>query len=563
MKVFVENTGNFTLTDKDYLAAGGEGKIYSKNGLAFKIYHDENRVVPIKKIEELNKIKKDNVLKPLNIIYDLATKKPLGFTMSLLMASNPLCKLFVKTFKERSGIGHQDIADLVKEMQKTVIEIHKEKCLIADFNEMNVVVDKNNKIPYFIDVDSWQTPSFKATAISDSIRDRKVPFGTFSELTDWYAFAILAFQMYINIHPYRGTHPKYKNNDIDSRMNDGISVFEKDIKLPPICYDFSVIPKPHLEWFKDIFSKNNRSLPPMPDSIMAIPVIHEIINIIRSHGNFEVEKIFAYDSTVREVYNIMGTGYVITDKSIYKGGKKIVSDIEKHDKVLLCESDDMIPVICYLKNNEVSVTNINGDKVGDNFAAKDIMYCNGAIYSISNDIFQENTFKLIGSKLYRKIKIAGRVAENSSKMFEGCVYQDLLGKPWFQIPYEQNLCYFQCIKELEGYRVIEAKREKNYLIVIAEKNGFYNRFVFIFDKKFTSYTCRIVDKIAFENINFTVLHSGVCLLVAGNEIELFIDNKTIKTLQDPPFDSSMKIYSTSSSVYFINNKEICSAKMVK
>lgn len=563
MKVTVENTGNFTITDKDYLAGGGEGRVYAKGGLAFKLYHDPQRMIPTQKISELLHITRDNVLKPLNTIYDSASKKPLGFTMKFLPDTDPLCKLFVKTFKERAGIGHGDIADLVKEMQRTVIEIHRAKCIIADFNEMNIAVSKDHKIPYFIDVDSYQTPSFRATAIADSIRDRKVPFGTFSELTDWYAFAILAFQMYINIHPYRGTHPKYDRNDIDTRMKDGISVLDPHVKLPPICHDFSVIPKPHMEWFKEILLKNDRSIPPMPDAVALMAVAHEIVNIIRTHGDFEVEEIVTLDSAIKEVFNIMGVGYVVTDKSIYKGGKKIIPDVGGFDKVLLCESEDMLPVVCYLKDGEVTVKTINGEQVGEKFAASNIMYANGAIYSIGHDSLQENTFRLFGSKLQRKIKIAGMISGMASKMFDGCVYQDLLGKPWFQIPYAQNLCYFSCIKELEGYRVLDAKCEKNYLAVMAEKNGLYNRFVFIFNKGFADYTVRVTEKIPFENINFTVLQNGVCLLVAGSEVELFVDNKTIKSLQDPPFDVSMKIYSTSTGVYFADGKKIYSAKMKK
>ncbi len=561
MKVFVQNSGAVNLTEKDYLAGGGEGKIYVKNNLAYKIYHNASRMIPEAKIAELVKINNDKVLKPLNIIFDSASK-PLGFTMKLLADSNPLCKFFVKTFKERAGIGHNDIADLIKEMQKTVIDIHKAKCLIADFNEMNVTISKDNKIPYFIDVDSYQTPTFKATAISDSIRDRKVPFGTFSELTDWYAFGILAFQMYINIHPYRGTHPKYDRNDIDKRMTDGVSCLDPVVKLPPVCYDFSVIPKPHFEWFKEIFVKNGRSIPPMPDLIALVQVTQQLTNIIRTSGDFDIAEIFKFDSIAKEVFNIMGTGYVITEKSIYKGGKKI-SDLKKYDKVLLCESDAMVPIVCYLKDNEVTVKDLNGEQIGEVFSADNIMYNNGAIYSIYGDMLLENTFRSFGSKIQRSIKVAGKVSELSSKMFEGCVYQDLLGKPWFQIPFAQNNCTLHFMKELEGYRVLDAKFEKQYLIVMAEKSGHYSRFIFIFNKDFSFYSERIVEKIPFENVNFTVLHNGVCLLVSGTEVELFMDNKTIKSIQDPPFDYSTKVYSTSSGVYFADGNKIFSAKMKK
>ena len=62
-----------------------------------------------------------------------------------------------------------------------------------------------------------------------SIRDPLTPKNGFNKLTDWYSYAIVTFQMYIGIHPFKGIHPDYKPKDLELRMKDGASVFDKKV----------------------------------------------------------------------------------------------------------------------------------------------------------------------------------------------------------------------------------------------------------------------------------------------------------------------------------------------
>lgn len=58
---------------------------------------------------------------------------------------------------------------------------------MVDLNELNVLVGSSFVEPFMIETDSYQTPSYRATAIMDSIRDRLVPTGQFALLTDWFS----------------------------------------------------------------------------------------------------------------------------------------------------------------------------------------------------------------------------------------------------------------------------------------------------------------------------------------------------------------------------------------
>ena len=58
MKVFLRGSGKkVSLLDKDFKAQGGEGRIYEKNGVIYKVYLDKSRMIPLGKIKELQLLK--------------------------------------------------------------------------------------------------------------------------------------------------------------------------------------------------------------------------------------------------------------------------------------------------------------------------------------------------------------------------------------------------------------------------------------------------------------------------------------------------------------------------
>ena len=182
VNVSVNGKRKVSLRQRDYLSQGGEGAVYAKKGIAYKIYHDPNAVIPDQKIAELRVLDSPYVMAPRDILYDCGTGQAVGFTMKYVENLEYLCRLFVGNFKKANHISPSDIVEIVKKMQKLLHEIHRKNIVVADYNEMNVLLDTRSGDPYHIDVDSYQTPGFRATAIMESVRDRQFPMGTFNQL---------------------------------------------------------------------------------------------------------------------------------------------------------------------------------------------------------------------------------------------------------------------------------------------------------------------------------------------------------------------------------------------
>jgi serine/threonine protein kinase len=225
-----------TFDKKSFVASGGEGSVYVKGQTAYKLYNDPSKMMAAGKIQELSAITDPNIIRPQNIILG-KNDRAVGYTMRYIPDAYALVQLFTKAFRQRQGLSHEMVQKLVQKLRALVSHVHGHKILIVDLNEMNFLVNKGFDEIFAIDTDSYQTPSYPATAIMDSIRDRHAK--NFTELTDWFSFGVISFQMFIGIHPYKGKHPKVK--DMDDRMMKNISIFNGDVRIPHVCYPLDVI----------------------------------------------------------------------------------------------------------------------------------------------------------------------------------------------------------------------------------------------------------------------------------------------------------------------------------
>jgi hypothetical protein len=176
---------------------------------------------------------------------------------------------------------------------------------------------------------------------------------------------------------------------------------------------------------------------------------------------------------------------------------------------------------------------------------------------VTNGALVENTFIMIGTKLVHSTKSVENISNLAAKTYDGCVVQNLLGKKYLTIPYAIGKSFSKYLPGLDHVRIIEAKSDKNVTVLIGEEKGKFNRYVVVFDRKYQDFEIRLDADISIAPINFTVMENGLCLLLIDDrELELFSTASTKQVISNPPFDSSMSLFSTSSGVFFINGNSI-------
>ncbi len=256
MDVYVQGR-KVRLTQAEFRAQGGEGAVYVRGGTAYKVYADPAKMIPPAKMGELSALTLPDIVRPQDVLWD-GRGTPVGYTMHAVPDALMLCQTFPKAFRDRAGLTPEKSLHLVRALQAGVRHVHGCGLLIVDLNEMNFLVDPQFGHVFFIDVDSYQTPRFPATALMDSVRDRHAQ--DWDQGTDWFSFAVVSFQMFVGIHPYKGKHPALKT--LEERMCANVSVLNPDVSVPATCLPWDVIPTAYREWYRTVFERGHRVPPP-------------------------------------------------------------------------------------------------------------------------------------------------------------------------------------------------------------------------------------------------------------------------------------------------------------
>jgi len=561
MKVFEQGIGEISLTKNDFIASGGEGSVYSKGSTAYKIYNEPKKMIAVPKIKELSVINDPKVIRPLNILLD-SKGKEVGYTMRYVKDTYALCQLFTKSFKDRSNLDYSTISKLIQGMKETISSIHSSGVLIVDLNEMNFLVDKDFKEVYFIDVDSYQTKSFKATALMESVRDRHAI--KFTEGSDWFSFAVVSFQLFMGIHPFKGKYAPEVSISFDQRMVKNISVFNKDVSIPKLCPSFDVIPKSYREWYFKTFEEGFRGEPPADISkayvMFNLKDNHKLVSDVK----FIINEIQEFSDEVIH-YLESNSGYLVKLKngSIHYGSTVHGTD---KDSVFALTQKNSFAIETYIgSSNLLNFYNISLKKyltVGNaTTLASAIMSYGGRVYALSERNILEIQFSG-NQEMIASPKVVGSVLEKATKMYDGLVIQNLLGTNYASVFPSPGMCYQIELKELSDQKIVEARFDSRVLMVIASKDGVYNKFIYKLSSSYQVSDLRKIENITILSLNFVCLPNGVVAHINDKEnLELFtLATQEIKEIESESISSNMKLYKNGTNVYFTRDNVLYSLR---
>ena len=512
------------LTQAEFKAQGGEGAVYVSGGTAYKVYADPAKMIPLLKIQELSALDSPDIVRPQDVLLD-ARKTPVGYTMPAVPDSLVLCQTFPKAFRERAGLTPDKVVPLVQLLQKGVAFVHSRGILIVDLNEMNFLVDPRFQHVYFIDVDSYQTPSFGATALMDSVRDRHA--ASWNEGTDWFSFAVVSFQMFLGIHPYKGKHPALKT--LDERMAQNVSVFHPDVSLPGVCPPLSSLPAAYRDWYRAVLERGERGAPPLdPHAVWTLPLP------ARRQADGGQVSVHLWRKLAGAVVSFT-QGVTVTTEGVYSGERRY-ADTDGNAKIGLTPSGHA--VLASLEDGLVQLVDLAAQKpLPFTLTGEQLMATDGRLYVKSSGSLREVTFTEAAGQVWAAAKLVGTVLEQATQLFEGVALQNLVGAWYASLLPSAGRCCQVRLPELDGFQIVAARFQSGVLMVVAVRHGQYEKLIFRFSPDFALYDVRVVPNLATYGINFTVLDSGVCLhLSDGGELEIFSSRRgaaEIKTLTDP------------------------------
>jgi hypothetical protein len=561
-RYFVQGQGEIRLSRTDFKAQGGEGAIYVKGSAAYKIYTDPARAIRPAKIQELSVLTQTNIIRPLNILLD-GKNRPVGYAMRHIDKAYALCQLFPKAFRRRNNLTAEMTLRLVRQLQEGVRHVHAKGILIVDLNEMNFLVSEDFRELFFIDVDNYQTPSYPATALMESVRDRHAR--GFTTGSDFFSLAVVSFQMFVGIHPFKGTYPPLMNlpdkeTRLDARMRANISVLRPEVSVPGACLPFSVIPPAYLDWYRAVFDEGKRLPPPdgaQPALTLTAPSEH--YHYVGA-GYFEVTELQEFDGDIIWHDSL----FTVSEKSIYFGGKKYPKP--QVDVKVAATPRLHHPVAAFMEGSRLRFLNLStGQHLTQGIEGDDVMLCNGQFYIRQRENIFAVEFIELRSGSLPGLKIAANVMIASTRLFEGVAIQNLLGAYYASIFPAAGVCHQVRLPELDGHQTVEARLYRNILMVIGAREGLYDKLIFRFSDDFSGYDLRVVQNVSSTDINFTVLDGGVVLhLTEEGSLEVFSRHKNsshIKTIQDPSIEGDTRLFHRGTQALMARGRRLYGIKM--
>lgn len=568
MKVIVRGQGSVTLNQNHFKAMGGQASVYLRDGKAYKIYTDPKDVIPEAKFQELSAIQDSFVIKPQAMLLD-EKNAPIGYIMDTVQDSSSLCQLFTKSFRSRNKITNDMMVALVGDGQSHIANVHKAGCLIVDLNENNELVSPDFKHTYWLDVDSYQTKGFKATVLNPSVRDYSVSSTDFSELSDWFSWAVLAFQLFIGIHPYKGTYGPLekldKDTKLEQRMRQCISAFRKEVGLPGCVYSFDVIPQQFKDWLFAVLDEGKR-LPP-PDPTTGVPIIIQTVQrTLQFIAGLIVQELFDLDNWDFVDYAECNNRSLIlltkgTKTKVLFGGREVFHD-ELLGTTLIGFTPRMAdPIALNLHHGQLTLLNFT-KKV------RQTLEMRGLEIAKSQERFYvrtaSNVVELMLMENPNNILVTqhpvASVLEHATGLYEGCAIQNIIGSVFISLFTTSRRGIQIRLKELDEYRIVEAKYSGGVLMTIVTKGGKYHRQVFRFNEEDQSYDYRIINDIMPTGINFITLATGVCLTLTEEEkLEAFSAKKGAqggKVVEDAAIASDMRLVIINGKASFERNNKI-------
>lgn len=543
VRYYIPSKGQLRLGKSEFKAQGGEGAVYVKGSNAYKLYADPSRCIKQAKIDELSVLVQPNIIRPLELFVD-DHNRPVGYSMRAIGKAYSLCQLFPKAFRQRNNLTPELTLRLVRQLQTGVSHIHSRGILLVDLNEMNFLVSADFKELFFIDVDSYQTPSFAATVLMESVRDRHAK--AFSSDSDWFSFAVVSFQMFVGIHPFKGTYAAFQNlpdnaTKLDARMRANVSVLHQGVSVPAACLPFSVIPPNYLDWYRAVFEQGRR-LPP-PQAAQALINVAPLAARAIASRTFDVREVREFDSDI-----IWHDGVItLTERSVYFNDRQTARP--PFDVKVIVTPRRQHLIAAYHDGAQLRFKDLTLDReIETQIDGEEVMLSHGQLYIKQHEhIFAIDFIELPNNTLLGLRSVAN-VMMSATRVFDGVAIQNLLSANYGSIPSPGGGCYQVRLAELDGAQIVNAKLYRNVLLVVVTTAGRYDKFVFRFAKDFGSYDVRTLPDVATSDIDFTVLDTGVVLhLIDDDKLEVFAapkDSTKLSVFADEALKDDLKLFHT-------------------
>ena len=456
MKYYAQNGQNYTIDDHNEIHRGGEGRIMllPNSNMVAKLYFTGVQTLQLGHFKALQNLNSAWFATPNDLLYaDKHLTQIAGYTMPYLgNQMQPLAAWFSAAWRQRQGLGLPQVWQLAEQLTQIVAHAHTQGIIIGDLSPYNILVSPKNELK-LVDTDSYQSAAHKHTGILyDEIRDYLYN-GVVNKESDYFALAVLIFQLLTNVHPFKGQCAQYPA--LRERMIQKLPIFASNIKITaPKCYvpiSFQFLQ----QQFDDLFLQGHRA--PLqfthPDNINktfsaitnqtpAIPTLITSGNLLaktiyQPQKNEVIQKITANQNQLLIstnlawlVYNVSAQGYA---RLLHQFERSLGDDLFIGENNILLLRNNLLHLH---KENELFKALKNGQITARSRA----ICCNNLLTVVDDDVFKQ---------IYIDECVGGFVRTEVTPVFgAGFKAAASSGAGWLQLAGGQSYLWYQLGQKL-------------------------------------------------------------------------------------------------------------------
>lgn len=572
IKVVLEGRGRLTLGEMNYVRTGGEAAVYRAERTIIKCYTDPRKMGRDGMADKVKllaaTLQHHAIAAPQGVVSDEAGR-PIGFYMPLV-EGEPAPRAFVRDFRERHQFGDSEARMLAAEMLAVFSYAHERGVLLVDPNETNWIIGLGpaNRVftPQAIDVDSWAVdrwvPASPADAVvMPSIRDWNA--AAIGEASDWFAWAIVTFQLLVGIHPYRGTLDGWGKADLVPRMKANASVFAPGCRLPAAARDpAGCIYPPLLEWYRATFQDGHRAASPPPSPNDVAPTPAKVARVLRASTGPGIgllhEKLFGIlgDPVVR----VWPSGVLLlrSGKLVHVDGRGLGLMIASPDGAEVVEAapDSWIVADVDRRDGKVSFF-MSGDEVlplRQGLALQRVWRAGERLFGITDR-------EAVELAALPPLQMApGRrwgVRPNATRWFDGVAVQDILGAAMLFLPTATGVAQVR-VKALDGLLPVAGCGARRFAAIVAVgPDGAYRRVEVTLGDDHAPPTVWVGPNDG-PDLNMVALPTGVvATVVEDGELVIFVPvNGRISRVRDRDIATDVRLARIGDRVVYVRDGDL-------
>jgi hypothetical protein len=467
MRVWADGLGEVDLLPEHFVAEGGEGRVYLREGRAFKVWRDLARAPAPAKLARLARIAHPALVAPEGTLRD-AQGAPVGFRMPWVEGASPLAAWVAPGPRARAGVDAAQVGAWMLGLADALGAVHAAGAVVGDLSESNVLIDGRGRLR-LIDLDSWGVDAFPVTAFTPATRDPAAPADLFSPETDWFAFAVVSFLMFTGLHPYRGRHPKVVG--LEARMQAGLSALDPAVVWPPAALGPEALPTGWRPWYQAVLEGAHRG--PPPDAHGAWPAAARPPEVGDSLLRTPVAEL---DAPILGFAERDGSWVAWTAQAVWRDGKRLGPLPGPLQAV--CFSPRGRPVGAWAEAGRLRLFALDEMvALPVVVAADEVFTASGALLVRAGAQLVEVRLHELADRLTPVVHPVASVLPRATRAWVGFAEQRLLGAAWLHLPVGPGRCLALRVPELDARPVVAAAHARGVVHLLTHRAGRYDRVV--------------------------------------------------------------------------------------